>query len=429
MSHLYLEVFSLCGNVVQVPVNTAICLFNLMYLETPKNINLNFILTKRQENFLNVDTSCLQYKLLSEEELESFILNCCFPIFVPSDKSCCIAGLCAVLRQVIKHSEKKWKHLLGFREACLFACAEVSLWTKYCEVDVVVTAQELLSDQSSCIRIPRIPENIVRFEEHLGQPVRVHNIGKIIEKNQENSIEHRFAEGWKLSLADLIIFPCLRIFIQFMGSDELSQYIPLTIQWYKRMCDQQNILNSLNIIYDLKNKLSSPLNVTYIIPTVPKQSLYKSDPKRYRPRSKIFTRQEDVESVLSIVEGLDTSINYDSKPFGFEVTFNWNNTPEDIKPDVPKSRLDRKCQQLENLCKAVIKIAKIGDIIVDFCCGSGHLGILLAYYLPHCQIVLLDNKEESLARGIKKVKQLGLNNVSLIQCNLNYFKGHFQVVL
>lgn len=200
--------------------------------------------------------------------------------------------------QVVKCSGEEWRHLLGFREGCLFACAEVSLWTKYCEVDIVQTAKMLLSGVSSSIAEPEIPENIIRFEEHLGQPVRAHNVGKFIEENNVTYIEHKFAEGYQMSLADLIILPCVRVFMQLLGSIYLSQYIPLTVQWFKRMCDQDNVTKALSVIHDMKTQLSYSLTVKYIVPDVPKQSLYKSDPKRYRPRSKIFTRQEDVECAL-----------------------------------------------------------------------------------------------------------------------------------
>lgn len=44
---------------------------------------------------------------------------------------------------------------------------------------------------------------------------------------------------------------------------------------------------------------------TYRLPNVPRESLYKSDPTRYKPRSnKMFTHQEDVEASLAIVDDL-----------------------------------------------------------------------------------------------------------------------------
>ena len=38
--------------------------------------------------------------------------------------------------------------------------------------------------------------------------------------------------------------------------------------------------------------------------------------------------------------------------------------------DLPKKRVQRKCEQLENLVAAVRLIAHPGDTIVDFCAGG-----------------------------------------------------------
>ena len=38
--------------------------------------------------------------------------------------------------------------------------------------------------------------------------------------------------------------------------------------------------------------------------------------------------------------------------------------------ELPKKRLEKKREQLENLVTAVIDIAKPGDVIVDFCSGG-----------------------------------------------------------
>ena len=45
--------------------------------------------------------------------------------------------------------------------------------------------------------------------------------------------------------------------------------------------------------------------------------------------------------------------------------------------------------QLENMAMAVMKLAKDGDRIVDFCSGGGHLGIVLAYLLPKSTVYLV----------------------------------------
>lgn len=38
--------------------------------------------------------------------------------------------------------------------------------------------------------------------------------------------------------------------------------------------------------------------------------------------------------------------------------------------EVPLKRVERKCQQLENLATAIQEVARPDDIIVDFCSGG-----------------------------------------------------------
>lgn len=76
---------------------------------------------------------------------------------------------------------------------------------------------------------------------------------------------------------------------------------------------------------------------------------------------------------------------------------------------------------------AVQNIAKEGDLIVDFCSGSGHLGILIAHLLPKCTVILLENKEQSLLRARTRVHDMGMKNVFFFQCNLDFFVGKFDI--
>lgn len=65
---------------------------------------------------------------------------------------------------------------------------------------------------------------------------------------------------------------------------------------------------------------------------------------------------------------------------------------------------------------------------MDFCCGSGHLGIVIAYLVPNLTVILVDNKEESLRRARKRVEKLDLKNIMIVHSNLDYFKANFQVI-
>ena len=66
-------------------------------------------------------------------------------------------------------------------------------------------------------------------------------------------------------------------------------------------------------------------------------------------------------------------------------------------------------------------------ITVDFCSGGGHLAILLAYLLPDATVFLVENKEQSLKRAIKRVQGLGMTNCRFYQGNMDYFQGNFDI--
>ena len=53
-----------------------------------------------------------------------------------------------------------------------------------------------------------------------------------------------------------------------------------------------------------------------------------------------------------------------------------------VAGEVPVKRVERKCQQLENLVTAVLEVAQPGDVIVDFC--SGGVRCLCTVCLSHC---------------------------------------------
>jgi len=73
-------------------------------------------------------------------------------------------------------------------------------------------------------------------------------------------------------------------------------------------------------------------------------------------------------------------------------------------------------------------VAKDYDTVVDFCCGSGHLGIVIAYLVPSLTVILVDNKEESLRRAKERVEKLNLKNIMIVHSNLDYFNAKFQVM-
>ncbi|XP_043466961.1 glutathione S-transferase C-terminal domain-containing protein homolog [Leptopilina heterotoma] len=431
MEKVFLDLYQLSESYT-APIETIITLFTIKYCES--DIKIKFIKGKNkpQEKLYNIDISTFRHEIL-EDVPQDVANSCALPHIIVNEHSY-IAGLCATLREIIKQSltNDHCQGLLGFKDSCLLACSEVSVWTKFCEVDIISTLK--FFDVNS----NELPVTLARYECHMSQPVRLHNLYKYTMSKKFSKTcktpEHIYAEGSTISLADIIIFVCIYIFLDNINitrvwNEKIIEILPLTFKWYTRMIQDERIFECLTIIEELK-EIESDNSRNYILPVVQNQSLYKSDPKRYKPRNRIFTRQEDIDNSLEIIRNADVKTSLTGVIFAGDDNFDWLEIPFDATPEggaLPISRLKRKFEQLENLCKPVISIAKDGDIIVDFCSGSGHLGIIIAYLLPRCNVILLENKEESLNKAKERVKKLQLNNVKFFQCNLDYFKGNFNI--
>lgn len=177
---------------VKVTLETYIALFVYRHLGAPAN-ELIIILVQSErpvdEITISVDVSDLQHVYQTVEQYQSEIANLCnFPVLV-TDQSVVIAGLCGVCRGMIKFARnEQLESLLGFKGACLLAPSEMSVWTKFCEIDVIECTKTVLNvcstgefdgskdngTQVDCL----LPEAFGRFESHMGQPLRMHNVYK-----------------------------------------------------------------------------------------------------------------------------------------------------------------------------------------------------------------------------------------------------------
>lgn len=387
-----------------------------------------------------IELNGLNCEFLEENNIPNIAKLCSWPVIVVGNTV--VAGLCSVARQIIKSSKNAAvRSLLGFRESCLVACNETSTWTKFCEIDIIATVKNLMKcpeDYFLNCQV-RIPADITRFEYHMAQPVKMHNIYKVAREVKSDkgiisgvSIErlnllHDFGEGASMTLSDVVLLPCFQIIFQIYSAPVFKEKLPLCTAWFRNML-QQNLpkFNFSYAPFDYNTE-----NIFEIIEEkVAKHSLYVSDPTRYKPQNRIYTKQLDIENSLSIVTTLPVEIKNELIPFGEKILFDWSKIPLIINPlggALPKKRASRKCEQLENLAKPVIKLAKARDRIVDFCSGSGHLGLLLAVCLPDCSVILVENKERSLLRAKERVDTLNLRNVTLLQCNLDYFHAKFDI--
>ena len=139
------------------------------------------------------------------------------PAIRVEEKRLWIGGLCSTLRFLLRKAihcnnrrdDEKAESLLGFQGGCLIAPAEVSPWTKFCEVEMPGAVQTVLLTAARRRQLDAMPEPVAKFETHLAQPVRMHNIRKRMQdegwisegRDDEDPIvefakkKHVFAEG------------------------------------------------------------------------------------------------------------------------------------------------------------------------------------------------------------------------------------------
>jgi len=257
------------------------------------------------------------------------------------------------LFQLIKSIEKDWIWLLGFRQSCLSACAEVSSWTKYCEVELQASMNAFFNNHITNENLFEIPIQFARFECHLSQPLQIHNINKRLNEKSLHLTE-RFADEDNPTLSDVLILPNMHIAYQLLGEDTMSTFLPLTLKWYKSVLECLNIGSYLkNIIFD---KVVLPKN--FILPEVPLYSLYKCDLRRYNPRAKTYVKQ-NVQSIIQVFDALNINIDLSLNNLH---PIKWDELPFEARPsggDIPDKRLVRKTQQLENLIQSTLKVCKL----------------------------------------------------------------------
>ncbi|XP_061398185.1 glutathione S-transferase C-terminal domain-containing protein homolog [Musca vetustissima] len=454
MDHLYIEIHAEEGSIF-TSIKSYVALYVYLYLEQPQNIKLHFVLTTAQASNGKIPLNRDYLKLSLNDEriihkdtaVEEPLWDLHLPIY-NKDNDTYIAGMCAVCREIVlKYGTEASRKLLGFKESCLLATTEASIWTRFCEVNIVAGLSDVLKSIEGKCCLTELPVECVRFENHMGEPVRMHNIYKLAREkaNVESkkkvtiecttpkdqlSIEHTFVEGVQFTIGDLILYPCVRLLFIGCGLSLLDSF-PLTKNWFANVDNYDSkclqILNDTCMLSSLDGlrKVDNELK----IPQCPAASFYKSDPKRYKPRNRIYTEQKEVDAALDKLQNLDIHFSSTSTCTYDKFTIDWQCIePSHAKSSaLPEKRLARKRQQLENLANAVVSLANPGDRIVDFCSGTGHLGILLALQLPLCTVILLENKSISLQRAKCRVLELQLKNVIFYQSNIDYFEGKFDI--
>ncbi|XP_075400080.1 glutathione S-transferase C-terminal domain-containing protein [Tenrec ecaudatus] len=479
------------------PLHTSVTVFLLSYCDC-KIFNVHVVLTREStdvsliRNLLSPD---VEIQVVSREELPPIVQNCCLPAAVERPGTFCRAGLAVVLRHIIQKSyeadpsKKETLELLGFKKTCLKACAEVSQWTRLCELTIPLAVENFLRE--SLQQPLKIPVEILQLEEKLGEPVRVHNDDKLRRQKlrQQKTAGAAPAKGaTKSKLPDQkppaeLDSPSKTLeldvaFSKLTAQDEpapsareparirkvkASDLPPLEHVFaeglYFTLSDIVLLPCVHHFLVVICKKLSEklvefPLLASWYqrIQQVPKVKAAASKCGiQFLDLPALLITSTEKHPKLSEVQGVeeqsDPSFIGGPRPTmtklmekGIEVMFSphpcptwtldWKTLPAAVSPKEGKMSSDRalrKQQQLNNLIYMVTNQARPGDRIVDFCSGGGHVGIVLAHMLPSCQVILIENKELSLVRAKKRSDELGLTNIWFIQANMEYFTGMFNI--
>ncbi|CAJ1052379.1 Glutathione S-transferase C-terminal domain-containing protein [Xyrichtys novacula] len=484
-----------------LPLHTSIALFLLSYCEC-KSFKVFLVFTKPASSLSlkNQLPDTLDVSDIQEKDLPHLVRGCRLPAVLDETGRLCRAGLAVVLRHIINKtleaepSRNDVLALLGFKKTCLKACAEVSKWTRLCEIGIPMAVEEHLKNPSN--QQQQLPLSILTLERRLAEPVKVHNDDKIRRQKlqeqrrnekkgspggpenpdsgsepgqslqvkdglelraalaklsvesvpasttRENSeirkvrttdlppLEHVFAEGLYFTLTDVVLLPCIYHYlcsVQTQAASTLHQ-LPHLLRWYSRVQEVPGVLRA-----------AKACGMTLTIPQVPTSSIPAQSAEDNITSSMEQEESQEMTSQPPFVGGPRPTMTK-LKENGIEAVFAphpcpawtlpWDSLPAAINPTEGKMsniRAVRKRQQLNNLVAMVTELARPGYTIVDFCSGTGHVGIVLAHALPHCQVLLIENKEESLVRAQSRSAELGLENIGFIQANLDYFTGPFQV--
>ncbi|XP_042840024.1 glutathione S-transferase C-terminal domain-containing protein isoform X2 [Panthera tigris] len=392
------------------PLHTSVTLFLLSYCDC-KIFKVGLVLTKESTDISlkNVVPQDVEIQIVSKQELPAIVQNCCLPAAVEKPDNFCRAGLAVVLRHIIQKSyeadpsKKEILELLGFKKTCLKACAEVSQWTRLCELTIPLAIENFLKESSD--QHPTIPAEILQLERKLSEPVRVHNDDKL----RRQKLKQQKAAGVGPAHAKSKV-------LRQETSEELdssSKSLELQVAFSKLAVYEEPATTNREPSHIRKAKVSDLPPLEHVFA----EGLY-------------FTLA-DIVLLPCIHHFLEKGIEVMFSPHPCPTwTLDWNSLPAAVSPKEGKMSSDRalrKQQQLNNLVYVVTSQAKPGDRIVDFCSGGGHVGIVLAHMLPSCQVTLIENKELSLIRAKKRSDELGLSNIWFIQANMEYFTGMFNI--
>ena len=111
----------------------------------------------------------------------------------------------------------------------------------------------------------------------------------------------------------------------------------------------------------------------------------------------------------------------------------WGGVHPELNPStagngsLPEHRAARKRMQIGAMLSWVDSLLAPGATCVDFCAGSGHLGLVVAAARPDCQVVILEKKKLHCELAEKRITIAGLANARVVCCQVSDFEKAFDV--
>ncbi|XP_071263821.1 glutathione S-transferase C-terminal domain-containing protein isoform X4 [Salvelinus alpinus] len=411
---LYLELSSQ-NEQPSVPLHTSISLFLLSYCEcTSFKVFLVSAKpdTQSSQSWKSQVPKSLAVSMVHVKDLPVLVRGCRLPAVLDETGRYCRAGLAVVLRHIIDRTceadprRKDAASLLGFKKTCLKACAEVSQWTRLCELSIPSAVEAHLRQPTNPSL--HLPSALLNLEKTLGEPVKVHNDDKI----RRQKLQQQKKNQKKIS--------------QDLQEDQGTD---ITQPQDSQSADGLELRAALAKLY--VDSGAVPSTTTRESSDIRKVKTTELPQLEHVFAEGLYFTLTDVVLLPCIHQYLESGIQAVFSPHPCPSwTLPWDSLPEAVNPTEGKMsdvRAARKRQQLNNLVAMVTELARPGDTVVDFCSGGGHVGIVLAHTLPDCQVILIENKEESLVRGKVRSAELGLTNIGFIHANLDYFTGPFHI--
>jgi len=258
---------------------------------------------------------------------------------------------------------------------------------------------------------------------------------KIVDSTEE-ICGRSFVEGNSVQLTDLVLFVCIQLLFSLKNAQKWCYHLPKIVSWYQRMTTVPNISDALKSAgfieyYSVANNIavgSEISNVSPVQSTTTRSNTsttleeYKSDIScigtaegcssavdlmhsktatenqnciQHTEKTRFRVSQELIDA--GITKATRMGLLMEVSPLGDCrcLQLPWEQYPEWVLPcgsgGVPESRAARKLHQLENVAAAVTELLSTtasaeSKVIVDFCSGGGHVGILLAYLYPQCNV-------------------------------------------